>query len=264
MKNNFAHGTTEWASHNFNICNGCSNDCLYCYAKSMAIRFKRNSAANWHSEQIITTQVTKEHKLYDGRIMFPSSHDITPNNLGYVREVLENLLIKGNDILIVTKPNYHCITELCNSLKRYKDQITFRFSIGSANNDVLKFWEPNAPDLTHRYNSIKLASESEYRIGISIEPFLDNTVVDIIECLRWFVNDSIWIGKANQLRLHITNNGHSDDITKQRVDELINLYNSDYKFQLYEKYKNDPLIKWKDSLKKDFNLERPIVKGLDI
>lgn len=262
--NNFAHGTTEWAAHNINFCNGCSNDCLYCYAKSMAIRFKRNSPDNWHNEQVIPQKVTKEPKQFDGRIMFPSSHDITPANLTQAIVLLENLLSKGNEVLIVTKPNYECILEICDKFLLYKNQITFRFSLGSANNDVLKFWEPNAPNLMERYNSIKLAAESEYRVGISIEPFLDDTVEDIIESLRGFVNDSIWIGKANQLRLHITNNGHSDAITKQKVDELMNLYNSDYKFQLYEKYKNDTLIKWKDSLKKDFNLERPIVKGLDI
>ena len=38
-----AHGTGEWAAGNVNIQNGCEHNCLYCYAKAMAIRFRRNT-----------------------------------------------------------------------------------------------------------------------------------------------------------------------------------------------------------------------------
>jgi len=34
-------GTQEWAASNVNIQDGCEHDCLYCYAKIMAIRYKR-------------------------------------------------------------------------------------------------------------------------------------------------------------------------------------------------------------------------------
>ena len=34
-------GTQEWAASNVNIQDGCEHDCRYCYAKTMAIRFKR-------------------------------------------------------------------------------------------------------------------------------------------------------------------------------------------------------------------------------
>ena len=39
-KPNILFGTKEWAPYNFNFMNGCSNDCSYCYAKEMAVRFK--------------------------------------------------------------------------------------------------------------------------------------------------------------------------------------------------------------------------------
>jgi DNA repair photolyase len=35
------HGTKEWADKTVNCCTGCSHDCLYCYAKGMAVRFKQ-------------------------------------------------------------------------------------------------------------------------------------------------------------------------------------------------------------------------------
>ena len=34
-------GVEEWAKHSANCFYGCSHDCQYCYAKSMAVRFKR-------------------------------------------------------------------------------------------------------------------------------------------------------------------------------------------------------------------------------
>ncbi len=40
-------GTKEWADSNINCYYGCSNDCLYCYAKKMAIRFKRKTEDTW-------------------------------------------------------------------------------------------------------------------------------------------------------------------------------------------------------------------------
>ena len=42
MKNNRKHnsqGTREWSEKTFNCCEGCSHDCLYCYAKEGATRY---------------------------------------------------------------------------------------------------------------------------------------------------------------------------------------------------------------------------------
>ncbi len=40
-------GTHEWASYNENCLLGCSHDCRYCYAKSIAIRLKRKTPTDW-------------------------------------------------------------------------------------------------------------------------------------------------------------------------------------------------------------------------
>ena len=40
-------GTQEWAASNVNIQDGCEHDCRYCYAKTMAIRFKRATPISW-------------------------------------------------------------------------------------------------------------------------------------------------------------------------------------------------------------------------
>src|SRR5690606_9825812 len=169
-----------------------------------------------------------------------------------------------NDFLIVSKPNFSCIKRICDVFDEYIENITFRFTIGSTDSEVLKFWEPGAPSFEERMNSLEYAFSQGFQTSISIEPFLDSNVEAIIEKTRTFVTDSIWIGKMNRIKNNLTLNGHTDENTNSAANELMDLYASDYKYQLYAKYKDDELIKWKESLKKDFNLPRPTEAGLDI
>jgi DNA repair photolyase len=87
------NGTREWAAKTVNCCTGCSHDCLYCYAKWMALRFGQMAVSEWASERIRQHHVTRKHPKYPGRVMFPSSHDITPNNLSACLQVLDKLII---------------------------------------------------------------------------------------------------------------------------------------------------------------------------
>lgn len=133
------------------------------------------------------------------------------------------------------------------------------------NNDILKFWEPNAPSFEERFQSLIYAFENGYNTGISMEPFLDNKVEDTVATLKDFVTDTIWIGKIKRLRLDLSLNDYkTDPVVQQKASELIDLYDSNYKFELYEKFKNDSIIRWKDSLKKDLGLTRLTKKGLNI
>ena len=75
------HGTQEWSVKTVNCCTGCSHDCRYCYAKGMALRFNQITEGEWPLERIREKDVIKRQKKYNGQVMFPSSHDITPNNL---------------------------------------------------------------------------------------------------------------------------------------------------------------------------------------
>ncbi len=45
-------GTEEWAESNINIADGCQHDCKYCYAKEMAIRFKRHTVESWKDSKL--------------------------------------------------------------------------------------------------------------------------------------------------------------------------------------------------------------------
>lgn len=256
-------GTYEWAVENANFISGCKHNCKYCYSREMAIRFKRKTSDNWEKEEINYNQFNKPAKKVDGAIMFPSSHDITPEHLKYSLNFLKKILDKDNEVLIVSKPHIDVIEKICNNFKKYKNKILFRFSIGSIDSDILKFWEPNAPDYAERKASLIYAFENGFKTSISCEPMLDNNTVELVTELQPYVTDSIWIGKINYLKRRLKMNGISDNETLKKAEELLESQ-SDAKIKdLYLSLSDNPKIKWKESIKKVMQLEITTVKGLD-
>ena len=73
-------GTKEWADRNVNCVSGCAHDCKYCYAKQNAVRFKRETATSWKVMKVREADVKKDYMKTDGRVMFPTSHDIIPED----------------------------------------------------------------------------------------------------------------------------------------------------------------------------------------
>jgi DNA repair photolyase len=145
-------GTAEWAVQNINVFSGCVHDCKYCYAKSMAVRFKRKTPENWKDEEVDCSRlhVVPKPKKEGGYTMFPSSHDMTPENFGYAVYTVNLLLEKGHHLLLVSKPHPFVIQKICRIFADKRDKILFRFTIGSSNSETLRFWEPNAPSFEER------------------------------------------------------------------------------------------------------------------
>lgn len=244
-----ATGTREWAEKNINFITGCSHNCKYCYSKEMAIRFKRTTADTWIKEKVRKDALSKSYKKEKGRIMFPSSHDITPDHIKEAIIILGKLLKSGNTVLIVTKPHLECIKAICTEFTTEKKQIIFRFTIGSANSDILKFWEPNAPSFDERVKALKYAYSRGFQTSVSCEPMLDTNVSSVIDAVLPFVTDTIWIGKANNLIARMKINGVTDKISLTRAEQLVEWQSSSKNvLKLYAQYKDNPKIEWKDSI----------------
>jgi len=148
-----------------------------------------------------------------------------------------------------------CIKAICKEFEKYKDKILFRFTIGSANDAVLKFWEPNAPGFKERLACLKLAHKKGFGTSVSCEPMLDNNIDTVIDKCSPYVTETIWIGKVNHLlgikgRGGLDFNEHSDPATIAKAKELIVWQSDENTLKLYERYKNDPMIRWKESIKK--------------
>ena len=258
------HGTREWAASNVNIQDGCEHDCRYCYAKTMAIRFKRATAASWGKPRIRQHDLDRGFTKRAGRIMFPTAHDITVRNLDECLTVLVRMLAAGNDVLIVSKPWLACVTRLCDELAPYRSQIVFRFSIGSADPAVLSYWEPGAPAFKERLASLKTAHLRDFQTSVSGEPMLDGNPDALIAAVRPYVTDSIWLGKINRLRQILPFNCPGDAATMRKAEALMAMQSDTAICALYARYRGDSLIKWKDSIKSVVGLSRPKTGGMDV
>jgi DNA repair photolyase len=245
MTKKITSGTKEWADYNINCIKGCANNCRYCYAKIMAKRFGRATEETWKDMIIRESMVQKNYRKYKGRVMFPSSHDIVEDS--EVKEacltVLEKLVQANNQVLVTTKPFYSVTNEITSKYVEKKDNIQFRFTITSNNNEILSFWERNAPLYEERLRSLILASERGYKTSVSIEPFLDKNPVPLIDELTPYVTESIWIGPMNHMP---RKNIQAQDIPEyERIREIKRYENL---VKIYKALKDRPLIRFKDSM----------------
>ena len=256
-------GTQEWAASNVNIQDGCEHDCRYCYAKTMAIRFKRATPASWKRPRLRQHDLDRKFTRRSGRIMFPTAHDITDQNIDECISVLSRMLEAGNDLLVVSKPRLSCVKRLCGEFALYQAQIVFRFSIGSTDDTILSYWEPGASSFKARLSCLQYAYAKDFKTSVSGEPMLDNNPDALIAAVRPYVTDSIWLGKINRLRNILPLNCPRDTEAIRRGEALTATQNDAAICALYRRHYNDRLIKWKDSIKSVVGINRPTAAGLD-
>ena len=256
-------GTKEWAVAEINCCIGCPYECRYCYARTKAL--KENvvaSAADWARVRVVEDELTREYPLFSGQVMFPASHDIVPENLDACLSVIDRLLAKGNQLLIVSKPSPDIIARLCNECIKWKQQILFRFTITGRDHEILAFWEPGAPGYDQRRESLELAEKRGFATSVSIEPMLDiDDIFGLVDDLSPFVSHSIWIGLMNRISERVA----IDSETARQEVARIEAGQTDKKIKnIYGQLKNNPLLRWKESIKKIVGLPEATVPGLDI
>lgn len=239
-------GTKEWAPRNLNLIDGCNHSCRYCYARAMKFgRFKKSR--EWSIEILRERELNRKFKNEQCRKMYPSTHDITPRHIESHVHYLRNYLKPGNEVIIVSKPHYECIQRLCSELVEYRHQILFRFTIGTIADNILSYWEPRAPSFLERLSCLKHAYDHGYATSVSMEPLLDCMNVDkLIETVKPFVTESIWIGKVNGLRANLRLNGENEAFS--RVGEIE--FSKEFWAGLVARYRNEPLIQWKNGIDK--------------
>lgn len=271
-------GTREWASTSVNVMKGCSHDCRYCYARAKQGE-KTGYAWNsflWRNEELDPKLAVKNFGKRQGTVMFPTQHDITPDNLAYTMPVLRRLVAAGNKVLIVTKPHLAVVQTLCDLFCKEKDQILWRFTICSRNDETLLLWEPGAPLYAERKAALQYAYHAGYATSVSMEPMLDTEEADILACfddLAPWVTDAIWLGKMNHALDRLRASGFGDDERIMQAAEALVASQSDERIKaLYEKVSAfDPKhalralrVKWKESIKQVVGIESPTEAGLDV
>ncbi len=238
-------GTKEWADYNVNCIKGCSNNCRYCYARMMARRFGRYTEESWVEMVINNNAVEKKYSKYNGRVMFPSTHDIVdePEVQEACFIVIGKLLEVDNEVLITTKPLLSVTEKIIEKFSPYREQLQFRFTITSIDDILLSFWEPNAPNFKERFESLKYAYNMDFKTSVSIEPFLDYTPQNLINMLSSYVTESIWLGPMNYIPLN-----NIPEMDKHYYQNIRNNYLLEHLREIHEELKNNPIIRFKDSM----------------
>lgn len=235
----------QWSSWSYNIIASgwlCPNDCAYCYMRPMYARFQRDMDI----EDTIRSnpdKVTKgwrkvpdeNSKVY----MFPSSHDIFPENVGEYIAVAKKIMDANHRIVCVTKPRLECIKRICSELAAYRASFKFRFTITTDDDAVLKTWEGKSTTFAERFECLRFARSNGYETSVSMEPLLSDPT-GVIAAVLPFVTDSVWIGTMSSLE--------TMNVPEAESDRLRELYSRESLLKIVERYKTEPKIFWKTSV----------------
>ncbi len=260
-------GTKEWSVCSVNIISGCPHRCRYCYARATALRYNRlKDPEDWGGafHHLRDAEVRKDRKDCGGTVMFPTTHDITPEYLEACLVVIKKILEAGNRLLIVSKPHLECIEEICDRwgvyYSDYRDQILFRFTIGARDDVILSYWEPGAPGFVERLASLRLAHERGFATSVSCEPLLEaEAVEELFHELEPYVTDTIWIGKMNQVRQRCIPGTSDVEIARIEAGQTHTRIH-----EIYEALRHEPKVRWKESYKAILGLKLPSEAGLDV
>lgn len=251
MKNK---GVYEWAQRKCNLDQvGCEHNCRYCYAKAMAIRFKRATAESWSVPEYHGVSYIPKHAKR-AVTMFPTAHDITTLNAAVCCRQIESILDGGDNVLVVSKASKSALVMALTKFTldiTVRNRIEVRVTIGSFDAEKLRYWEPGAPPFLERFNALQWAHWAGFRTSVSMEPMLDAFPTHVIEVVRPYVSRDrgIWIGRANRLMQTVAVNCPADADAEHRADALAHLWNDERVLKLYGRLKDDPLIRWKDSIR---------------
>jgi len=178
-------------------------------------------------------------------IRFPRLHEITQWTLESDCQELTGILQQGNAVRIGYKPHPNHVEILCNTFQQYRHQISFEFSIGSADSNILSLWEWGAPGFEERLESLRLAKDSGFHTSVLCAPMLDSRVEVLIEKIAPLVTQNIRLElPATAKTLNPARPGDSCLINQGRSLEA--LFTADRITELYSKYKDYEKIQWGD------------------
>lgn len=199
---------------------------------------------------------------------------INAQNLASLKPVWEKLISELQRAISIIKTAEKTFVTQSNEVKQQwqkaKEQFEEEFQKlinklpDSGGRKTLNFWEPGAPDFDERLAALKYAFDMRYKTSVSCEPMLDENIDELIFKVSPYVTDSVWLGKLNYPGARLAINGANDSETLATMNELMSIQSDGWIMELYSRYKDNPQIKWKESIKKVVGLEIPIEKGLDV
>jgi len=225
----------------------------------MMIRLHRKTPQTWPIEE--PKKLPASCRKRKGRVMLPTTHDITPGTVDAVIALARRLLAAGNELLIVSKPRLALtkllLDEIQDAAYDARALVTLRFTIGSGNDATLSFWEPGAPRIMERLASLVFAFHDGWRTSVSMEPMLDHRehMVGLVETVAPFVTDTIWLGMMRHARARLAHNGVVFAEVRARLEQLERWQSDDEIRLLHAALRGHPKVRWKESIAEALGLD---------
>ena len=236
-------GTKEWSEHSVNSQIGCRNDCRYCYMKQIYKRFNSHPTGIYSQEFTITPKIRK----YTGVVMYPTAHDINERNYMRCFEVIQKILDAGNSVLVVSKMSSKVAKEFCKKFTPSKN-LEIRVTITYNDQEIGDYFEPNAPTCKDRMGALKTLFKAGFKTSVSIEPAL--TVPELlVENVSPYCRGDIWVGLLNRYK-----------INEHPIERATWLFTFARLKTIYNKLKDNPKVKFKDSFLKKWRKENEQAK----
>ena len=109
---------------------------------------------------------------------------------------------------------------------------------------------------------LEYAYKMGFQTSVSVEPLLDSANIDaLIGELSPYVTHSIWIGKMNHLGRFEKGSGMA---LKQAIDKIRRGQSDAAIKAIYNRHKNNSMIRWKKEIKKIVGIPISKQDGLDI
>jgi hypothetical protein len=243
-------GTREISDESFNTMIGCSNDCRYCWARQKALEKKKIEHRNdWPNEHIISNGlINMRHPRYNGIVMYPTHHDITPTFIPQHLRTIGNLLQCGNRVLICSKASLRCIVAICDTFPDERSKLEIMVTITSMDQRTSRYWEPNAPLPQERLSALEHAYRYGFTTHVICEPLLGGPIeaMEIYEAVRPFVNGKIWIGRLNRAEERIYE-GNDQNVRDEKF-KILKAQSNDNMRAFVQGLDSDPKVMWKTSL----------------
>ncbi len=251
-----------WGEALRNIQQGCERDCSFCYGAEGADRRKQRKREDWDFPVINWNKVHRKYRKVHKQIMFPTTHDITENNFEACLIFLQRNLEVGNHVLIVSKMSYKIFNKLTKELWKYRRQLEVRITITARDQLLKSIFEKNSPWTEDQLLILESVLKLNLTISVSIEPFLEEDPIRLIQELMVRGITSIWIGPMNhrgRLRKISQTIADNFDYLEQiySPQNLQTIYSNCFKLM-----KENPgvHIHFKDAFLKKMHIESPLNK----
>ena len=189
----------EYGELAFNIYNGCSHGCRYCYVPAATFKTREEFHIHQLARKVDNRVLDDELDQVKGRTVFlcftcdPYQH--LDACLGMTRKTIERIQAHGVSVNILTKGGLRSERDFDLLRKdpesRYGATLTFTMASETSK------WEPMAAPLFERIEALEKAHSLGIKTWVSLEPVIDpEQSLDLIRLTADFV-DEYKIGKWN-------------------------------------------------------------------